>query len=251
MPTRRAAVGGAGGIALATLVGDAAADQAASFEGVTFDSRGQAIRAIYYPAQGDVRGSGVIMMHGSGARIRSAGPWHELALRFAGDGYAVLTPLYVDAAPDDGRRPPPVMAAWRRVGLDGADWLAERATVEPERIGLFGYSLGSYVAVDGALGAGHAGAAIGLAGGVDVYTPRIPRRRIPVLVIRAENDTHVKPVNTAAWVDFMRDHDVPVRVQVLRDADHILNTQQWAEVFTRSAEFFDGNIGRRRDRIRS
>ena len=250
MPTRRAAVGGLGGVALAALAGDAVA-QATLFEGVTFDSGGKAIRAIYYPAQGDVREAGVVMMHGSGARIRSAGPWHELALGFAGDGYAVLTPLYVDAAPDDGRRPPSVMAAWRRVGLDGADWLAGRATVEPERIGLFGYSLGSYVAVDGALGAGHAGAAIGLAGGVDVYTPRNPRRHIPVLVIRAENDTHVKPVNTAAWVDFMRDHDVPVRVQVLRGAGHILNTQQWAEVFTRSAQFFDGNIGRRRDRIRS
>ncbi|MGH7028022.1 dienelactone hydrolase family protein [Brevundimonas sp.] len=244
MPTRRAAVGVLGGVALATLGGGAVA-QVAPFEGVTFDSGGKSIRAIYYPAQGDARGSGVVMMHGSGVRIRSAGPWHELALRFASDGYAVLTPLFVDAAPDDGRRPAPVMAAWRRVGLDGADWLASRAGVAPERIGLFGYSLGSYVAVDGALGGGRTGAAIGLAGGVDVYTPRNPRRHIPVLVIRAENDTHVKPLNTAAWVDFMRDHEVPVRVQTLQGAGHLLSARQWAEVFTRSSEFFDGNIGRR------
>lgn len=250
MLTRRAGLGGLGGVALATLGGGVLA-QAAPFEGVAFDSGGKSIRAIYYPAQGDARGSGVVMMHGAGARIRSAGPWHELALRFAGDGYAVMTPLFVDAAPDDGRRPPPVMAAWRRVGLDGADWLATRAGVEPERIGLFGYSLGSYVAVDGALGGGHAGAAIGLAGGVDVYTPRNPQRHIPVLIIRAENDAHVKPGNTAAWASFIRDHDVPVRVQVLRGAGHILNAQQWAEVFTRSSDYFDGNIGRRRDRTRS
>ena len=109
---------------------------------------------------------------------------------------------------------------------------------------MFGYSLGSYVAVDGALGNSRAAAAIGLAGGVDVYTPRVPRRRIPVLMIRAENDTHVLPRNTAAWVRFLRDHEVNVEVEVIAGAGHLFRPPEWAEIFTRSAAFYGGAIGR-------
>lgn len=217
---------------------------AAPHQGVTFQSEGKSIRAILYQPQGRPRGSGVVMMHGSGGGIRSQGPWHDLAMRFAADGYAVLTPAYFDAYADDGVRPQPMMEAWRKVARDGVAWLAAGQGIAPGRVGLFGYSLGSYVAVDGALGDCEAGAAIGLAGGVDVYPPRVPRRRIPVLMIRAERDTHVLPRNTAAWVSYLRERDVNVRVQVVDGAGHLFTPPEWADVFTRASGFFADNVGR-------
>ena len=232
------------GAALAGLASPAGAQAVGpTYEGMTFESHGKPIRAIHYRPEGEGRRAAIVMMHGSGGRIRNSGPWHELALRFAGDGYQVLTPLFTDAFPDDGIRPERMMEAWRDVGEHAIDWFIERG-VDRRRTGMFGYSLGSYVAVDGALGNSQAAAAIGLAGGVDVYTPRVPRRRIPVLMIRAQNDTHVLPRNTAAWVDFLREHQVAVRVEVIAGAGHLLRPPEWAEVFTRSAEFYSGNIGR-------
>ena len=135
------------------------------------------------------------------------------------------------------------MEAWRDVGEHAVDWFIGRG-VDRRRTAMFGYSLGSYVAVDGALGNSRAAAAIGLAGGVDVYTPRVPRRRIPVMVIRAENDTHVLPRHTETWVRFLREHDVNVRVEVIAGAGHLFRPPEWAEVFARSAAFYGGNIGR-------
>ena len=214
-----------------------------AYEGMTFDSHGKTIRAIHYRPPGEGREAAIVMMHGSGGRITNRGPWHELAMRFAGDGYQVLTPLFTDAYPDDGVRPERMMEAWRDVGEHAIDWFIERS-VDRRRTGMFGYSLGSYVAVDGALGNSNAAAAIGLAGGTDVYTPRVPRRRIPVLMIRAENDTHVLPRNTAAWVRFLRDHEINVRVEVIAGAGHLFRPPEWAEIFARSAEFYGGNIGR-------
>jgi len=214
-----------------------------TYEGLTFDSHGKPIRAIHYRPAGAGRAAAIVMMHGSGARIANRGPWHELAMRFADDGYQVLTPLFTDAHPDDGIRPPRMMQAWRDVGTDAIDWFIERG-VDRRRTGVFGYSLGSYVAVDGALGNSRAAAAIGLAGGTDVYVPRVPRRRAPVLIIRAENDTHVLPRNTTAWVSFLRDHGINVEVEVLRDSDHIFTPPKWREIFDLSAAFFGGNIGR-------
>ena len=241
---RRSLLAGAAAAGLAgTVRAQEPAAAAPTYEGMTFDSHGKTIRAIHYRPVGEGRRAAIVMMHGSGGRIMNRGPWHDLALRFAADGYQVLTPLYMDAWPDDGIRPERMMEAWRDVGEHAIDWFIERG-VDRRRTGMFGYSLGSYVAVDGALGNSRAAAAIGLAGGTDVYTPRTPRRRVPVLMIRAENDTHVLPRNTATWVDFLRDHDVNVRVEVIAGAGHLFRPPEWAEVFARSAEFYGGNIGR-------
>ena len=241
---RRSLLAGAAAAGLAGAVrAQEPAAAAPTYEGLTFESHGKPIRAIHYRPVGQGRRAAIVMMHGSGARIANRGPWHELAMRFAGDGYEVLTPLYVDAFPDDGIRPERMMEAWRDVGEHAIDWFIDRG-VDRRRTAMFGYSLGSYVAVDGALGNSKAAAAIGLAGGTDVYTPRVPRRRIPVLVIRAENDTHVLPENTAAWVRFLREHEINVRVEVIAGAGHLFRPPEWAEIFTRSAEFYGGNIGR-------
>lgn len=242
---RRTLIAGAGSlIASSTAVGRASGQETApTYEGATFDSHGKPIRAIHYRPVGEGRRAAIVMMHGSGARIRSSGPWHELAMRFAADGYQVLTPLFTDAYPDDGVRPPRMMEAWRDVGEHAIDWFIDRG-VDRRRTAVFGYSLGAYVAVDGALGNSRAAAAIGLAGGVDVYTPRSPRRRVPVLMIRAENDTHVLPRNTAAWVAFLREKGVPVEVEVVRGAGHLFTSAEWADIYSRSAAFYGGNIGR-------
>lgn len=208
---------------------------------ITYESDGKSIRAVVFRPRGAPRNAGVVFLHGSGG---IGGIQLAFAERFADDGYLVIVPTYLDAAADDVVRPEPVMAAWRKCGADAVEWLIGQG-IEPRRTGVIGYSLGSYISVDGSLGDSRAAATIALAGGWDVYIPRRPRRRIPVLIIRCERDRVVSASSTARWADFLRAEEVPVRVQVIRGAGHLMNQAQWREAFERATGFFGETIGAR------
>jgi dienelactone hydrolase len=239
---RRAVLVAAGALA---VVSPAAARQtgaapAFTTELTTFPSQGKAIRAAVFRPTANARGSGVVLMHGSGG----IGPEQVvLGERFAADGYVAVVPTYLDAAADDVVRAEPVMNAWRDCGSDAIEWLIGQG-IDSQRTGIMGYSLGSHIAVDGALGTSRAGAAISVAGGWDVYPPRRPARRIPVLLISAQRDTHVRPVSTAHWRYFLSEAGVPVRSRTVRGAGHIMSPRQWDQVYAYALDFFNGTIGR-------
>ena len=205
----------------------------------TYQSRGRPIRAAAYRPLGTPRG-GVVLLHGSGG----IGPEQlGLAQKFAGDGYLALVPTYLDAAEDDTIRGLPIMSAWRDCAIDAVNWLVEQG-IAPEHTGITGYSLGSFIAVDGALGGGVAAAAIGIAAGQEVYPLRRVRRTIPILLIRAGNDRVVTARGTEMWREDLEEANVPVRVQVVRGAGPLMTRAQWDEVYARALEFFNGTIGR-------
>lgn len=240
--SRRIILGGAGAL---VVVAPASAQQgtdepAFTTELTTYESHGKAIRAAVFRPTRNARGSGVVLMHGSGG----IGPEQVvLGQKFATDGYVAVVPTYLDAAADDIVRPEPVMNAWRDCGSDAIRWLISQG-IDRHRTGIMGYSLGSHIAVDGALGDSEAAAAISVAGGWDIYVPRHPARRIPVLLISAQRDTHVRPSSTSRWRQFLIDGGVPVRSQTVRGAPHIMNRRQWEQVYAYALEFFNDHIGR-------
>lgn len=206
-------------------------------ERVTYVSNGRTIRAVAFrPAVPN--GRGVVYLHGSGGMGIDQ---LAFARRFAEQGYLSLAPTYLDAANDDIVRREPVMEAWRDCARDGVEWLIGQG-VDRGRTGIVGYSLGSFIAVDGALGDSRAAAAVAVCGGWDVYIPRHPARRIPVLIVRSERDRVVSPASTQRWRRFLMDEEIPVRVQVTRGAGHLMNATQWTEVSDGCLDFFDQTL---------
>lgn len=206
-------------------------------ERVTYLSNGRTIRAAAFrPAVPN--GRGVVYVHGSGGMGIDQ---LAFARRFAERGHLSLAPTYLDAADDDIVRREPVMEAWRDCVRDGIEWLIGQG-LDRDRTGIVGYSLGSFIAVDGALGDSRAAAAVAVCGGWDVYIPRHPTRRIPVLIVRSERDRVVSPASTQRWRRFLMDEDIPVRVQVTCGAGHLMNATQWTDVSGRCLDFFDQTL---------
>ena len=87
---RRSLLAAAGAMLATPVLAQTAETEAPTYEGVTFQSHDRTIRAIHYRPVGQGRRAGIVMMHGSGGRIVNRGPWHQLAMRFAIDGYQVL-----------------------------------------------------------------------------------------------------------------------------------------------------------------
>lgn len=238
-PDRRGVVLGLGSVAAAGFQDPRPVAPAVIEERVTFTSRGRPIRAALFRPAAECRGAGVVYLHGSG----SIGPNQlRFARSFAANGYMSLAATYLDAAADDTKRGAPIMNAWRECGIDAVEWLIAQG-IPPQRTALIGYSLGSFIAVDGALGGGRAAATIGVAGGWDVYPPRAPQRRIPVLIVRAQRDTHVRPSSTERWRQYLVDRDIPVTERVVNGAPHIMSARQWEQVSGYALEFLNPRIG--------
>lgn len=203
-------------------------------EPLRFDSGGRSMRAVCFrPAQPSMS-AGLVYMHGSGSIGHRQLAY---AQRFADQqGMLVLVPVYTDAGADDGVRGARLMNAWRDCAVDSVDWLIAQGAPEA-KVAIVGYSLGSHIAVDSALGGGRARAAVGVAAGWDVYAPRPPRRRVPVLIVRAASDDHVSPSSTDRLVRFLRDAEVAVRDVRIPDAEHLMTDAQWAEAHRLTADF--------------
>lgn len=234
---RRDLLAGAGGALLASPVLGQTSGRgelgAVTTELATYASRGRTIRAAAFRPDNDASGAGVVFLHGSGGMGVDQ---LAFARRFAEAGHLALAPTYLDAAEDNVVRPEPVMDAWRRCASDGVEWLIDQG-IARRRTAVIGYSLGSYIAVDGALGDSRAAAAISICGGWDVYIPRAPQRRIPVLLIRNDRDRVVSADSTSRWKHFLLQADVPVRERVNRGAGHLMNAAQWNAVYRQASDF--------------
>ncbi len=47
----------------------------------------------------------------------------------------------------------------------------------------------------------------------------------------------------ACLTTFLREHEIPARVEVIAGAGHLFRPPDWDEIFTRASAFHGGNIG--------
>ncbi len=197
---------------------------------LSFQSGGKDIRLdCFLPTADGQRFPAVIGLHGSGGGYASMG---DPASLLAEQGFAVYVLHYFDrtgTAEIDGLqtifRHFPV---WMKTLWDAVSFVASQPQVDPERIGLLGFSLGAYLALSASAIDSRIQAVVEFFGGMPKEMRFFTRRLCPVLILHG-------------------DHDKTVPVEEAYHLQQILEKKQIAyemQIYAGVGHGFSGEIGR-------
>lgn len=219
-----------------------APEAAAQREAWRYESRGATIHGILYRPTGRSLNAGVVMLPGAAGLRQDIEAYDDVAMRLAQRGYHVLLAGYYDASRGTVDRQGQNMSLWRDAGRDGVASLKTLLDGASGRVGLWGFSLGGFLAVDSGTRDADVPALVAVAAGTDVAQPSPVRRRPSVLLLHAERDPAISVRSTRALADHLRRGGVTAETQPLPTRLHVFESHVWCEVARRSADFFDQHL---------
>ena len=208
---------------------------------ITFDSGGTAIALDgFLPAANGQRFPAVIGLHGSGGGHASmSGP----ASLLAAQGFAVYVLHYFDRTGTteiDGlqtifRHFP----AWMKTLWDSVSFVARQPQVDPERIGLLGFSLGAYLALSAASIDSRVQAVVEFFGGLPKEMRFFMRRLCPVLILHGEEDKTVPVAEAYHLQQVLEKRSIPYEMQIYPGAGHGFSGEVWRDAGMRTLAFLN------------
>ncbi len=205
---------------------------------ITFESGGKRIRLdAFVPSNNGQRFPTVISLYGSGGGFAGM---TEPASLLASQGFAVYILHYFDrtgtsfADKDTIFRHFPI---WVKTLWDAISHVEKQPHVDPERIGLLGFSLGAYLSLSDAAVDKRVRAVVEFFGGIPKEMRFFMRRFCPVLILHGDADTTV-PVEEAYHLQkVLEKKSMPYEMQIYPGAGHGFSGDVWRDAGMRSLAF--------------
>lgn len=167
----------------------------------------------------------------------------EPAGLLAGQGFAVYVLHYFDRTGTteiDGlqtifRHFP----AWMKTLWDSVSFVARQPQVDPEHIGLLGFSLGAYLALSGASIDGRVQAVVEFFGGLPKEMKLFMRRLCPVLILHGEEDKTVPVAEAYHLQQVLEKKAVPYEMQIYPGVGHGFSGEVWRDAGLRTLAFLN------------
>jgi dienelactone hydrolase len=208
-------------------------------------SNSQTVRGLLYKPTGPANGAAVVLLHSSEGLSVDAHSFDPHAIQLAARGYHVLVPNYFEArarqVPWNGRD----VRLWEEAGHAAVAWMGTQEGVDPARVGIWGFSLGGFVATDGSAHPDStARVAVGVGTGQDIFEASRGRREgVPMMLIEGYSTF---PVISAATMRELaanlRRRGATVEVQMLAASERTMSGPVWCEVFQHTRRFLDANL---------
>ena len=208
---------------------------------LSFDSGGQSIRLdCFLPSANGQRFPAVIVLHGSGGGHASMS---EPAGLLAGQGYAVYVLHYfertgtteIDGLQTIFRHFP----AWMKTLWDAVSFVARQPQVDPDRIGLLGFSLGAYLALSAASIDTRVRAVVEFFGGLPKEMKFFMRRLCPVLILHGAEDKTVPVTEAYHLQQVLEKKQIPYELQIYPGAGHGFSGETWRDAGLRTLAFLN------------
>lgn len=194
----------------------------------------------FAPAANGQRFPAVIALHGSGGGLAGMS---EPASLLASQGFVVYVLHYFDRTGTteiDGlqtivRHYP----AWMKTLWDTVSFVASQPNVDPDKIGLLGFSLGAYLAMSAASIDSRVQAVVEFFGGLPKEMKFFMRRLCPTLILHGADDKTV-PVQEAYHLqEVFEKKKIPYEMQIYPGVGHGFSGEIWRDAGLRTLNFLN------------
>ena len=204
----------------------------------TFASGGKPIRLdCFIPSNNGQRFPAVISLYGSGGGFAGM---TEPASLLASQGFAVYILHYFDRTGTSFADKETIFRhfpIWVKTLWDAISHVEKQAHVDPERIGLLGFSLGAYLSLSDAAVDKRVRAVVEFFGGLPKEMGFFMRRLCPVLILHGDADNTV-PVEEAYHLQkILEKKSIPYEMQIYPGAGHGFSGEVWRDAGLRSLAF--------------
>jgi carboxymethylenebutenolidase len=205
---------------------------------LSFESGGKSIRLdCFLPENSEAKLPTVIGLYGfGGGHISMSEPAGQLAEQ----GFAVYVLHYFDRT---GQVEPEKSAlvmnfpVWMKTLWDAVSVVEQQPSVDPQRIGLVGFSLGGYLAVCGSAIDPRIKAVVEFFGGLPKEMKLFMRRLCPTLILHGKDDTII-PVAEAYYLkEALEKKNVPYEIQIYPGVGHGFEGETWKDARSRTLAF--------------
>jgi dienelactone hydrolase len=215
----------------------------------SYKSGGRDIRVESYLPEGDGRHPAVLVLHGAGGALHTKHQLESFAMHLASRGFGAFLIDYFDRTGTTYASDSVIFAqwpVWAETIRDAVDFVSRHDRVRPDSIGMFGYSLGAFLAVAESTGDPRVRAVVEFAGGVFPGVAEGASRFPPMLILHGQADRRV-PVACARHIqDLASRFVVEPEVQVYDGEGHDLSARATADATKRALDFFEAHLFERR-----
>ena len=210
----------------------------------SFESGGKEIGLdCFLPEAAGRRFPAVIGLHGSGGGHASMA---DPACLLAEQGFAVYVLHYFDRTGTteiDGLQTIFLhFPVWMKTLWDAVSFVAQQPQVDPERIGLLGFSLGAYLALSASAIDARVQAVVEFFGGMPKEMKLFTRRLCPVLILHGEQDKTV-PVEEAYHLQqILEKKQIAYEMKIYPGVGHGFSGEVWRDAGFRMLRFLEKHL---------
>jgi carboxymethylenebutenolidase len=184
----------------------------------------------------------VLLLHGSGGLDPgTADVFREIGRGLASLGYVALVPHYFEKTGHvvGARSHDDELKSYREAVNDGIEFAVTMKNVDPERIGLVGYSMGAYLAFFRSARDPRVKAVVSCSGPLPVESKaKFP----PVLILQGSKDKGSPAERLKAFAEKLKASETPYATHIYRGMGHNFDIPAWDDASRRIAVFFDRHL---------
>src|SRR6202040_350224 len=132
--------------------------------------------------------------------------------------------------------------AWMKTLWDAVSFVARQPQVDPERIGLLGFSLGAYLALSASAIDSRIHAVVEFFGGMPKEMKLFMRRLCPVLILHGDQDKTVPVEEAYNLQKLLEKKNIPYEIKIYPKVGHGFEAESWKDAGQRSLQFLQKHL---------